>query len=199
MITTVTLPNSELLVSASFFVNANDVRAWLRGVHLEVLPTEVIMVATTGEVMFIGRNDYSWSDEEFSTAKFTIPLPLLKGIKPKDSVTVVYNSSSDMVILEQKALGKSMSGLALSGEYANWRSVLPKRFSGEKAQYDIKILEPAQKAMKVLGPNRPLVITQNGMGPGYISLGRDDCFGLVMSLREAELVTEPPEWALRRI
>jgi hypothetical protein len=81
--------------------------------------------------------------------------------------------------------------------YPDYRQVIPKRVTGEVAQFDIHLLNRINKAAEALHGKRETChvrIAHNGQTSALIHLADENFTGCIMPLRDPDAPREAPGW-----
>lgn len=198
----ITVPAKYIAVLKLFAGNKN-VRYYLNGINLEISATGTRLVGTDGHRLGVFCvQDAEWLPVPEPLADAIIPNELLTGIKPtKGSVTITIGpqeagTNSRPVVLEQD--DSTISGKTIDGKYPAYRRVIPRKVSGEAAQFNANYIGDLGKASRILhGKTYPNVnIGHNGPGAALISFGIEEFVGVLMPLRGYNpCEMRPPAWA----
>ena len=129
------------LAALSHFAAVQDVRFYLKGICLEIHPTETRLIATTGVRMMAVRHF-----EEVALDKplqVIIPTELFKGCRGQGPTIVRVgelaneNTSHARHVAVSATAGATWAqGLSLDGRFPEWQRVIPSEVSGEVSQLD---------------------------------------------------------------
>lgn len=183
---TIVISDAALFAAAVLFMSSEQTRPYLHGVYVE--PAEgggVLLTATDGIKLF-----HAWNKDGVANAP-----AIIKPEKPALPPAWSKPGASLWIDLDAKTMacgnGKNRLGIMgaerFDGTFPDHRRVVPQTFSGEVAQFSLAQLATFHKAAKLLGGHSDNVdIGHNGTGPALVRFGvRDDCYGILMSLRPA--------------
>lgn len=170
--------NTAHLKAAYQFTAEADVRYYLNGVFAEVRASETRLVATDGNMAGVLRDVCVLGDQDV--------LPDV--IIPNETVKLAITNKSPCITLAFDDGKWSLAGISftpVAGVFPAYRRIIPRRCSGEAAQFNVEFLGRFLKAAKALGVKSQPIIRHNGEGGAQVQFyGRDDEFvGVIMPLR----------------
>lgn len=183
------LLDSARLRAVLEFAAKKEVRYYLVGVLVEILPTEVRYVATDGEAVGICRHRIEGS---------ALPLEL---IIPRDVIVAACSAKSAQVKLALTDAGFVLGStlfVPVDGKFPDYRRLFSAAPSGQVAQYQVAHLAKFEKARAALRAG-DTVLRHNGEGPARVHFyGYDDFVGLVSPFLPIRAPKRPdlgmPEW-----
>lgn len=210
-----TLP-ADIVVALQQFAAQKDVRYYLNGIHIELHADHAIVCATDGTILGFAHVLLAEELPPFTAPlSLVVPNPVLTGIKARGSRVVfefgaarlVDPADADSTVrdvsVEQD--GVRRAGQTIVARYPDVRQAVPRRVSGEAAQFSGALIARLWAATQALNPKAgrknshisPL-IAHNGEGPALVSFNRDDFFGVIVPLRPdgATAPTAPPAWLI---
>ena len=176
----------KYLNAARQFAATRDTRRYLNGVYVE----HDRLVGCDGAMCGVFRLP------EPVPFKVLLPNTLLDRLKIPKQITTVDLSVEDSKIII------SYSGTQVTEEvdapyYPDYRRIMPKRVTGEAAQFDISLLNRINKAAVVLHGKRAVSrvrIAHNGQGPALIHLADENFTGCIMPLSDQDTPRKAPAW-----
>lgn len=188
---------TKYLNAIKLFTSKADEREYLAGIFVEAWPGEARLVATDGAILGCCRVQHDQQD-----------ITPVSAIIPKKAFDLIANTkgcSNAYITIEPEryevtCCGVHTSGATINAQYPNYRKLLKIKSSGEPAHYNSNYVATIAKAWDILcDKRRPCLatITPNGDGPGLISFGLADFFGILMPMRvDGDMIlAEVPEWA----
>lgn len=167
-------PRTYLAAAAQFMADS-DIRYYLNGMCVEVLPTETRLVATDGHICGVLR---------WPTKNETIPREL---IIPAATVALVCKMKGDFVELaHEDGRGWSLDGVPFApvdGKFPAYRRIIITRPSGEAGHYRADLIARFAKAGKALKRRDQPIIRQNGTNGALVHFyAFDDFIGVLMPM-----------------
>lgn len=193
------LINIQMLKAIRFGASAEETRYYLQGVFIKTQGNHIVMCATDGHRMIIGRHAGGADGEH--NAGMIIPIRMIdrikiaKKLKDHDGVLTV-----DGQIVTIKYAGEIFVDQLIDGTFPDYTRVIPKGWSNEPAQYNPALLVDFVKAVKIVSNNTKPSITvhQNGLNAAVVNLNSGnelDWFGVIMPMR-GDKPFPNTEWAL---
>jgi len=192
---------AQYIETIKLFAAKKDVRQYLNNVFLEIHQHESFLVATNGHILGAFRIKCEQADVP-EPIEAIIPIEMLKSVKNgmvEITVGAPVKEDSASRSITIVANGMTLSGESLDFKYVNWRSAVPKKVSGEVAQFSPTYVGLFGKAYSLVHGNKStsfVSIAHNGNSPALVNLGIDDFIGLLMPMRSVDVLTVPPAWAL---
>ena len=200
---TVVIGRAELK-AVSRFMAMNDTRYYLNGVLLESSSKHTRVAATNGHAMLIAR--YVGEGTNDGNFKGIVPDTAIKTVnawkgKKMDHVPVIFTFPSDPCAGECRAqwLDNICVFRCIDGKFPDYSKVIPKGMSQEPTTYDAKYLMSCSNASQDLGGSEYFAFRQHGVSGAGVAVFNDDCFALVMPVRERISDMNDVEWALTEI
>lgn len=170
--------NTAHLKAVYQFTAEAGIRYYLKGVFAEVRAGETRLVATDGNVAGVLRDVVMVGEQDV--------LPDV--IIPNETIKLAIANKSQVITLAFDEGKWSLAGIAFApvdGKFPEYRRIIPRRHSGEAAQFNVEILARILKAAKALGVKSQPIIRHNGDGGAQVQFyGRDNEFvGVIMPLR----------------
>ncbi len=177
--------NPNELLAVALMAGKNDLRQYLNGVNVEVKDKNALIVASNGHnlaALILGGCDCD-------DISFIIPMDLIKNIKKStksDNKLVFLSFDPETSIINLKQSSQTFMAQALSGNYPNWKQVIPAPFVPGFNFYQMHLMAVFEKAGKLLA-GKP-VFYQNGedqvAGVVEIKLSDDRVYmGLIMPFK----------------
>lgn len=187
--------NRSVLRGLLHLAGKNEPRQYLNAVAVYLRPKAVVCVATDGNVLGAYRMA---SDHTMPDQCIFIPRETLKHLRKSAlmaEVSLVQEGDGWALVDGEAKFGF----IPVTGSEYNFAKVLPGRFSGENAQFDVALVEQFADCAKELGAkSNGVAIWHNGEGPAGVTLhAHPDFFGLIMPLRldrRQERVSTSPGW-----
>jgi DNA polymerase-3 subunit beta len=185
----------------------DDIRYYLNGLCFELgdtgKNTAVNIIATNGHVLSIMR-EYAPEVSADNFGTFIVPRTMLEKIKAQKkheskTVTITADLVSNDCTVEYD--GVKLTGKLVDGKFPDVRRVMPRKISGEPAQYKPDLLARFQTAGEILvgkkfyGP----VIGYNGQSAAAVSIGTDNYFGVIMPFRTDDMPENAPAWVFENL
>ncbi|MGX9694566.1 DNA polymerase III subunit beta family protein [Achromobacter anxifer] len=194
------------LKAACRIMAKNDIRYYLNGVYVEATKDQTLVVATDGHRLILIRTQ---TDNEVEDAESLI----IAGDVAKRIVDGSMRSIRQISMTRTEAgkwqiplfkWGVELSFGTVEGLFPDWRKVVPKRTTGEPANFNPQYLADFQAAaLDYFGGSRGrlglIEVSQNGRGGALVTSSRadDDFIGVVMPFEAgASQQAEPPAWTL---
>jgi hypothetical protein len=195
---------AQYIEAIKLFAAKKDMRQYLNNVFLEIHKSDSFLVATNGHILGAFRIKCE-QDDVTEPIDAVIPLDMLKSIKNDGIVEIIVGApvkeDSRSRLITVIANGMTLSGESMDFEYVNWRSVVPKKVSGDVAQFNPEYVSLFGKACTLVCGKKSaafISIAHNGDRPALVNIGADDFIGLLMPMRSVEVLTAPPVWALSK-
>lgn len=187
------LLNAKHLKAALCAAAVNDIRYYLNGVLVEVMPSEIRVAATDGSIAAVLRTPGETGH-------------LFSVIVPYDAIVLALAGKSASLELgcenSQWRLGP-INFAPVQGVFPDYRRVIPCRASGEAAHFDVDLLAKFRKLGKALGHKSQPIIRQNGQDGAQVQFyGDHDFVGVIMPLRaftEKRPDTGLEQWGHERV
>lgn len=195
----ITITKPALFAAAARFMSTEAARYYLNGVHIEPGPDGgAILVAIDGHRMFVAHDQDATLDLD-GMASVTI-----KPAKPKMPVAYFQKGNGPLVLDGKSATLETSKGLDISTapivegmEFPDWRRVVPA--SSTRLELDMNgitfegsyVFDFGDVAKKLGGKYQ---LYPNGADAALVSLGRDDCFGVIMPIRATKGIMKVPHW-----
>jgi len=203
---------SKILLGMLCIAPKIDIREYLKGIFIETIGDDAIVVATDGRVLgaYYCRDVCARDDDDADTS-FIIPRVLLESAKLRNKgvceITIGKKGATDLPrdISLTENLGGTIFGKEVDGAFPSWRRPIPKSVSGETAQFDPALIQKfAEASYRINGTKRDAMnhvfIGHNGEAGALITIGREEFVGVLMPLRMAHVAdsipTAPPAWAM---
>ncbi len=168
-----------------------DIRYYLNGVAIDTtMGTRPVLVATDGHRLLAAVADY----EPHSVAPSGVVIigrELLAAVKPlkasaREFLPLRVTIEGDAVTIQGAT---TATGKLVDGRYPDWRRIIPRKASGERAQFNADYIadffEVSRLINNKLGGLSPF-IRHNGDGSALIDLHTADAFGICMPMRDTE-------------
>lgn len=187
------------LKAAALFAPKNDIRYYLKGVHIEATGTKVYAVATCGAALAALHSERG--DSDIGSGCLIVPSEVIADIAkklPKTLREVTFRRLAEHTdgapnsipgpgrwdVEQLDSLGCGITFKAVDGRYPDRRRVLPANPTGEAAQLNPEYLTKFDKAAKLLGTAKthPVVIP-SGAGAALVAIEGHPLAGVVMPLR----------------
>jgi len=202
--TTLVIGRGELK-AASRFMAVGDIRYYLNGVLLESSNITTRIAATNGHAMFCGR--YVGEGTNDGAFYGIVPANAIKTItawkgKKLEHVPVIFTFAQDPCANENRAqwLDNVCIFRCVDGKFPDYARVIPpKGLIEEPAYYDAKYMMACSNASQDLGGSEYYAFKQHGVGGSGVAVFNDDCFALVMPVRERLADMNDVEWARTKI
>ena len=199
--------NIRLLKAVALAASTEQTRYYLNGVNLEFFGDSVIMCATDGKKLIVGKQKRIYteqtqagdSDGAAGESSLILPLHMIAQIKvgkrSPDHATLSFEGKADNLANRALALkydGITVSGAEVDGTFPHARAVIPREIDGVAAQFQPEFLLTFVKAAAVCGSISTPVVHHNGLSPALVSWLPDDslagcqAFGVVMPLRASD-------------
>lgn len=163
----------NLLQSAACVAAAKDIRHYLNGVW--VMPGRV--AATDGRAMIIIRHDTG------ADRPYFVPLEILKMLKA-DATDIKSDTTGNTTLTTADGRTFTYRAEHMAGPFYNggYLRTIPRKLSGEVAQFNPEILALFMKAGRKLGIKNPgVTLAHNGKDATLVSIhGRQDVCAIVM-------------------
>lgn len=175
------------LKAAALFASKDATRYILNGVRVEVTPKSVIIAATDGRRLFCVNPTNVATINEGDTEAITVPLSLLAAV-PAGAGDVTIVTSGDKVKIETKN-GLAYADSIVSGNYPNWRSVIPKPSNkGGRLNLSLRLLAPFFQADKMLSGGGAVALEADSDTSAILIRGLEvaeaDWLGVQMPMRQ---------------
>lgn len=184
----------DVLRAVSRFMAKEDVRYYLKGVLVEVFRNVAYLVSTDGHRMAVARlerpNCETWEPCEAIIPGEGVAAALKSGNAAARRLSLVL--TIDGAGFTFNACGAKTAGKLIEGRFPDWRRVIPRKVSGERAHFNAEYLMDAHKAAEDLGCKFSPPIGHNGDGPAILEL-REDVLAVIMPVR-ADAPEEAPAW-----
>lgn len=181
----------------------NDIRFYLNSLCLEIGQLETRMIATDGHRLLVA-SVRATQEELTELTTVILPRDMLDRIKLKGNTLIQIDYYPGKLEHEVKVTydGKTEIGRTVTGQYPDWRRIVPESVTGEVAQFNLNYMSDFAKAAAYLKgktklPYANVRITPNGLGAAWVAFEKEPVFGLVMPQRfndKIELPTGLPEW-----
>ena len=204
--------NIRLLKAVALAASTEQTRYYLNGVNLEFNADSVIMCATDGKKLIVGKQkrihtEPGDSDGVAGESSLILPLHMIAQIKvgkrSPDYATLSFDGKGDDELanraLSLKYEGVTVSGAEIDGTFPHARAVIPREVDGVAAQFQLELLLTFVKAAALCGVTTTPMVHHNGLSPALVSWLPDDSlagcesFGVVMPLRTREALPDA-EW-----
>ena len=199
--------NLRSLAAMAPAMSTGETRYYLNGVLLECEAEHVTYVATDGHMLAATRDPSVCADGGEFTAtligeSLIVPAELVRAIKLKkhemEWAKLVKREDDDARRYHlERHDGSAVSFLAIDGTFPDWRRVVPRKYDGAPAHFDVSLLARAVKIKKALGCSfeNELDFTHNGDDPALVSFGLNapNAFAVIMPYRGIDAML--PEWA----
>ncbi len=192
------------LAAVSRFCGADDARAYLMGVRVEVGPRDVVYIATDGKRLLALRQEKFRDDPDNDlTGRFTIPTPHCRAFKLKkdqDPIADLYGDN-ERLTLQKGDVEVTFTPLQdgeFVGRWVDWRHIIPRPArSAEAGQFDHAQLATFQKfADDMPGGFYPYVVHNGRDGGALVRFSNMDAIGVVMPVKLDDQRMAPlPSWA----
>jgi DNA polymerase III sliding clamp (beta) subunit (PCNA family) len=207
MTSTISLPITDLR-AAMLFAARYDVRYYLNGIYITLDGKGSGQIQATDGHRAIVIRLHDVPAEEFSAiipADLVETLLKAKGVKKASYAfldvpeNTLGNRQAPFTLREPLYSGAGVSGQTVDGKFPDLARVVPKKTSGEIAQYNWRYLADCQEAADILkdskkGDGVPAGVSFNGdNGPCLVHL-TEDAFALVMPMRKGECPDIAPDW-----
>lgn len=190
----------QWLKAAALIAAHNDIRYYLNGVLVEVLPEEARLVSTDGHRMVIFRKAVAHT---LPPVRLIVPTLIIDMVKPdpkhKHDAAIAYSNATDRAALEYR--GVAIQFTPIDGRYPEYGQTMNKAAtpSGTIGHFNATYLADFKRCVQVAFGEDSLyspTVWHNGDGPAAITYkGRDDFFGIVMPMRASDSFS-PPKWTL---
>jgi len=200
--------NIRLLKAVALAASTEQTRYYLNGVNLEFFGDSVIMYATDGKKLIVGKQKRIYteqtkagdSDGASGEASLILPLHMITQIKvgkrSPDHATLSFDGKGDDKLasraLALKYDGITVSGAEVDGTFPHARAVIPREIDGVAAQFQPDFLMTFVKAAALCGVTTTPIVHHNGLSPALVSwlpentLAGCEAFGVVMPLRSSD-------------
>lgn len=199
--TTIDLPITALR-AAMLFAAKQDVRYYLNGLNIVLDGTGSGQIqATDGHRAIVIR----LRDVPAVSMSVIIPSALVETLlKAKGSKKATYafldipaneknNRDAPFTLREPLISGAAVTGQTIDGVFPDMQKVVPKKCTGEVAQFNWQYMADCQEAAEIMGVTNGAVVAFNGPSAALVSIS-EDAFALVMPRRKGEAPMNPPEW-----
>jgi len=207
--------NIRLLKAVALAASTEQTRYYLNGVNLEFFGDSVIMCATDGKKLIVGKQKRIFteqtkagdSDGAAGEPSLILPIHMIAQIKvgkrSPDYATLSFEGKGEdklaSRVLALKYEGITIAGAEIDGTFPQARAVIPREIDGVAAQFQPEFLVTFVKAAAVCGLTSTPVIHHNGLSPALVSWLPDDslagcqAFGVVMPMRMSDALPAA-EW-----
>jgi DNA polymerase III sliding clamp (beta) subunit (PCNA family) len=196
--TTLTILSHILPAMSILAADKKDIRAYIRGVYMEVSAKEIRFAATSGVILGVCRIEQDTPDIT-ETIKCIIPAELIAGIKGSNALTLEIGEPSDEYRLQRELTisqgGTKQSMQSVPRAYPDYRRIIPATTSGETAQFDPDLLIQLKKFGKAININKNgyFAIAYNGDSAAIADFHTKNLLAVVMPLRNEEKYRATPE------
>lgn len=198
----ITLSRDGLRAVLLFAADADPVRYYLCAVHVEATKTSTRVTATNGHVCAV-HHSMQENDVDQSES-IIIPREVVKligKVSKEDSVLplVLESNGDDGMLIRDMASSIRLGFDPIIAKFPNVAAVIPKKASGEHAQYNPLYVGLMAKAATALGKApHDVTFRHNGEGPALAIVGGEKEFvAVVMPMRsdaDGEETTTRPLW-----
>jgi hypothetical protein len=179
-----------------------DIRAYIRGVYMEVSAKEIRFAATSGVILGVYRIEQDNPDIT-ETIHCIIPAELIAGIKGRDTLTLEIGEPSDERRLQREITisqgGTKQTMQSVPKAYPDYRRIIPATTSGETAQFDPDLLIQLKKFGKAMQANKGyFALAYNGDSAAIADFHTKNLMAVVMPFRNEEKYradSESPAWS----
>lgn len=162
-----------------------DVRYYLNGICVEVLPARIIYIGTDGHALF--ACSHASENAEADCGTFILNDAELKPYLKHETLTL----SKDGQHLTGEATGKRGETMPVrlkpvDARFPDWRRVVPRmeEMSGQPGQFNPQLLAAVDAAFEMLGSNFGYHLTHNGPEHSALALNPAfDALGVIMPMR----------------
>jgi len=205
--TTLTI-DARYIAALSLFCGDAEYREYFGGICFEVGYTESRLVATNGDILAVARIQENTKNFIFPILNMTVPVHLFESIKPSGMVKIEigeqilrYSSDGTEIMSNHYPVTVTYDGLTISGNsldtpFPNWRKVVPKKVSGEIAQFNPNYIGMLGKVQEILNPDVDATfvgIGHNGKGPALVEFSDRNFIAVVMPTTH-EAPSTAPDW-----
>jgi DNA polymerase III sliding clamp (beta) subunit (PCNA family) len=174
----------------------NDIRFYLCGVLVEVLPDQVRLVAADGHRMLVAKQDRT-PETDMHAHQFIIPDAIVAQInKHKWDVPELAIEYCDTELDYRVHLQDTkVSFRAIDAKYPDYVRPIPDTADGKIAQFDPEYLIGFQKAARVYSKKGLYTIGHNGDRAALIALSTaPHVVGVIMPIRSDPPMMARPDW-----
>lgn len=191
----------DQLLAALYTAATQDVRYYLNCVCVDATSVETRLYTTDGIVLAAQRADAKGDNEIDGLVRVLVPVSALAGVKKNrlsDHVTVACLDGVWSIIDDAVTIAFTPT----EGSFPDITRVIPRRCSGERADFDQTFVARFVKAAAALGVKGidAVKISTSGASSALVEIaGRADYVGVIMPLRAAVYPAPcdtPPAWAL---
>lgn len=193
--------NVKHLKAVALFSAVNDIRYYLNGVLIEVLPNAVRIVATDGNLMAIAHHEVKHA---IPPCQFIIPSSAVAtAIKSTGKACeFIFGEPADANYIAQvvtpcvlHAGDTDVRFTPVDGKFPDYRRVFPDKCSGDVGHFNPEYIMRFQKAAMVYNKNRLACVTieHNGNGPAIVHGVDEEFCGVIMPMR-ASFTAGLPAW-----
>lgn len=188
----------KALKALSAFASAKDTRHYLRGVHIEATPGQVIYVAADDHRMAVLRQEVECGEQW--CGEIIIPTETIKTFRfgKRDEIgghvwAVLAPSDGGRFTLNGIGLNQAVTFAPVDGTFPDWRKIVPIEYSEAPTMFNWSYMADFQKFATALDLGRP-VLTSNGESAAMVNFGNEDAFGVLMPMRGYHKTEGRPEW-----
>lgn len=195
--------NVNHLRAALLCAGDKDIRYYLNGVCVEILPREVRLIATDGHRLCILRRANQDNEPDNAPASLIIPRATLKGIKAMTKCTdcILHydaaNLTAECKLSELADGGRTFT--PIDGKFPDYSRVVPSEVSGEMAEFNPQYLADFADLVRIAfnSGKRMLFpdIYRNGRGgAAVIQSGHPEFIGVLMPMEMRPEGFARPDW-----
>lgn len=172
---------AAILREMAKFVNSRDVRAELRGIHIETGQFGARLTATNGHILARYYVDREARQRRSAIVRVVDIKTATRICRKNDDLEVDIGEDCRSVTLRNGPV--SVKSMAIEERYRDLRSVIPETLSGEPAIYDPEYIAIAAAFVEAANPKRgraSAILHHNGDGPAVMRGANPGAFALVM-------------------
>jgi DNA polymerase-3 subunit beta len=205
--TTLTV-EARYIAALSLFCGNTDDHECFGGICFEIMQNESRLVATNGHMLAVARIQQKPENFFFPILGMIVPIHLFKSVTANgivqieigDQLVKFGKDGSEILSYHYPVTvtydGTTISGNSIDTPSPNWRKVIPKKVSGEIAQFNpnyIGLLGKAQETLREDYDSSWVGIGHNGKGPALVEFSDRNFIAVVMPTTK-ENPSTAPDW-----
>lgn len=181
--------NGRYLKAALVCAGVKDVRFYLNGVFVEVMPRETRVISTDGARAVVFRAVLEKDEPDQAVAEILIPNAIIKALKvdkriPACELSYVGANPSSATLSHD---GAAVTFTPIDGKYPDYRRIFPTQpGSGMQAHFQLQYLADITHAVQIAFDNNRINAEVWHDGPNNVALvtcGHPEFCGVVMPMR----------------
>lgn len=205
--TTLTV-EARYIAALSLFCGNPDDHECFSGICFEIRQAESRLVATNGHMLAVARIQQKPENFFFPILDMIVPVHLFKSVTPSGSVKIEigdqlvrFSKDGAEILSHYYQVTVTYDGITISGNSLDtpspkWRKVIPKKVSGELAQFNpnyIGMLGKVQETLEADSDATCVGIGHNGKGPALVEFSDRNFIAVVMPTSR-EPPSTAPDW-----